>query len=782
MPDVKKKRRNKPAAAAAGVGPVLALTLAVVIVIVAAAAAWYYTLPVEADAAIWLLDEDQRTAYAPAVELTDNGNGEMVLRVWGDRRNTAAPAPYPWGLTYMATCGGLPGTLITHVPQWTYGYISHVNTASGSASQADTLPITNRTLGGGWHIPGGVDVPTGTYALDGLATTFESAATQRPLPYRSGTTVIPMPDTAASQADMWRDHRVIVKVYTTTAYTDGQAIEIWGNPSDDHDDSVYISSYIATKGSGGANLAGLAARNDAVWMSTQVHGDVGTSDAGGLGRADFVALAAGYPAALQPGFTTLMLMGHGALHGAGETLTVHADRGDMMIITTTDNSTIDTAGWQVAGTVDMRNRVIELPASAGAAGGPEARTAWDMHTWMAGAATAGPATLVTHDSAADYTLWWHVRPLYDLGTTSTHDSQSMVIPKYLLSNQGTITCSVWAYEAELFERQDSLTRWVLGSQLQAGARLSTFIGAASANVTRECDPADNHAMPATRWTSLLRPSFFDITPDTYCSVPASELEPGAVPPAGPGAAAPPSPYAPLNHTVSVAIPEEVSGPLYGHVAYSYAKNSVNEDMKTVRLRIIPIDDQGARRAFTDQAGNRIQSYTATDGTSGITCSARPVSGNDEPWTPAIINARTMIIGTVSVYESIQLRCENLAVSWADGAGNHTVLETFDKTIPAYRPYFRTIVMDLESDVWGWGTGTDADGFQSNFMGVGFLMTMVILSATAGFRKAHVPASLIIFYSVIAAATYFKVVDVPTGILSGILVLVIVGIFSVGLKR
>ena len=62
------------------------------------------------------------------------------------------------------------------------------------------------------------------------------------------------------------------------------------------------------------------------------------------------------------------------------------------------------------------------------------------------------------------------------------------------------------------------------------------------------------------------------------------------------------------------------------------------------------------------------------------------------------------------------------------------------------------------------------------------MTMVVLSATAGFRKAHIPASLIVFYSIIAAATYFQVIDVPTGILSGVLVLVIVGIFAVGLKR
>ena len=42
-------------------------------------------------------------------------------------------------------------------------------------------------------------------------------------------------------------------------------------------------------------------------------------------------------------------------------------------------------------------------------------------------------------------------------------------------------------------------------------------------------------------------------------------------------------------------------------------------------------------------------------------------------------------------------------------------------------------MDLESDVWGWGTGTDAmTGFQSNsFMGVGFLMTMVDLVGHRG---------------------------------------------------
>ena len=406
-------------------------------------------------------------------------------------RNPAAPAERPLGLTYLATCGGLDGTLITHVPQWTWMQAATQDDAVYYMNSLQTLPVTNRTVGGGWRIPGGVNVAVDSYVLNTPTITYESPQAYA-LPHTGPAVSIPAPDAADGRPDMWRDRRAIIEAYTHGQAAQPHRLLVWGNSWHDQGAVTALTTYVATQGN--AVPVGQTANTwpqDWPWIQSQVPGAAGVSVTS-LGRTAYGALAAAYPADLQGTHTTLMLMAHGILHGAGETLTLRLDRGDMVIVTTSDNSTIDTSGMVVANQADLNAQVTaRLPA-----GGQAAENAWAMNTWIGGAAVAGPATIVTHDTGADYTLYWHVRPVYDLGRTASYSSQQMVIPKYLISNQASLTCSVWAFEANLLSRATSLLAWT-HTNAHGDRRLTSYVGAASADVVRECDPG-GQSPPAGR--------------------------------------------------------------------------------------------------------------------------------------------------------------------------------------------------------------------------------------------------------------------------------------------
>lgn len=774
---------------------------AVLVLALAAAAAGaplaVLTVPA-AHAALWELDQDLRDTYRPDVTLTDNGHGEMILAVRGDNRNPTSPADHPWGLTYLASCGGVEGLLVGHLPQWTRAYITVQQNEVAGQSNAILLRITNHTIGGGPHVPNIYLDPVDSYAVNTPFTRYESADL-RNLPYSSGVYVYPTPDSLDGALDVWKGHRALVSVYTHTADGRSQQISLWGNARQTVAAGTHLNSYVVTEGnSEAAPLAGLAAL-DAAWARAHVDGEVGTS-AGGLGRSDISMLIAAYPAALQSGFNTFLLMGHGALFGASESTTMRVEKGDMLFVLTNDNSTIDVSGGGLVQTaeIDWGQRAGTLPGAADGSGGPGLSPGWwTMRQIQLGAAAGGTHTLIAHDSALDYTLWWHIRPLYDLGTTGSYGSQALVIPKYLLSNQASLVCSVWAYEARMVPRTTSLVSWSTG-QAQAGDRpVATLIGTATAVVSRECDPDDNPPLPAARWVATLRPNFFDLTPDDYCSVPDASLQPGAQPtvPRGSGLAA-------LNHTIHIDVPDEPTPiQVHGSMHYTLIKDrSAERHPDKVTLRLSPGPCTNANSCFaaghTFRIPPSVSEPPCTPSSSGVlcippdmSCTARGVTSGATQTIQFTAGDRSnlaIFLGPgIPITDPIQLDCTGV---WLQDEGpNEERYATavahgpyaFSKIIPAKQPYFQQIAADLDANALGWGTGA---GLDTGFMGVGFIATMVTLSAMAGFRKSHVPASLIIFYSIIAAAVYFDVVSIAEGVMAGVLVFVVVGIFAVGLRR
>ena len=186
-----------------------------------------------------------------------------------------------------------------------------------------------------------------------------------------------------------------------------------------------------------------------------------------------------------------------------------------------------------------------------------------------------------------------------------------------------------------------------------------------------------------------------------------------------------SPYAPLNQSVKVAIPDAPAGTLHTHVRYYW--HTIDADQ--VYFRMTAESEHSVVEGGEDQRGTW---YTTTNPAAptfhnseparDLPCAARAVAG---PGAGTAESTVARVAGQdgrflddngevrFSKYDVIQVHCANVVISYPPGqSGESDVLVgpiTFDRTVPARMPYFQALTMDLESDVWGWGTGVDDDG-------------------------------------------------------------------------
>lgn len=717
---------------------------------------------------IWEVSQSLWDEYKPVVNVADNGHGEMVITIDGDTTDQGIDdTVYPWGVAYIAQCGGIDGLFITGLPIWSWQLVEPI-TNVGIGRLAHNIPIAERNIGGAWQsLPHHSDLASNYYA-DLVYRLYEDSE-NRLLANARIDHVVLIGETRSGQPDIWAENPMtLVRFYATTVGPASVRVEFQSNtplaqtthnyegPSRPSGNSVVMKTWLFRPSDA---TFGYLSHTPQVGVSFD---NVGATQ-NYIGRHDVTMLTATYPAAIQQNFRTMQLIASGHVFGA-ETLTLNAERGDMFISISRDNSTVSTSGWTVVATAPMHSQDESRRAIADyAVAYTPSDSRWRYTLEQAIATQAGAATLISHDTATDYTLWWHLRPLYDLKTAGDYGHQEIIIPKYLLSNDAHLTCSVWAYTGGIVP--DGSSNYVARPwSASSGATGATTwaLGSVSANLTRECAPRDNLAMPATRWRALTTINFFDLTPDDYCSTPEDQLNRPTTPPITPG----PS-LAAFNRSIPFyRAPDGLTPqPLHGYVNFQYVP-----EQKPGRMRLALVADgptEGVVYSVENPSGSFCRARAL-----GVTEGPRPFLWTvDPPWT----------LATLPQDRPLQLQCKGITVRSADASEVYGPY-SFNITIPAYRPQFYNIVDDLNADVFGWGTGEDADGFQEQFMGVGFLAAMIMLSATAGFRKAHVPASLLIFFSIIALAAFFSLIDISTAVLSGILVVVIVGICSVGIRR
>ena len=97
--------------------------------------------------------------------------------------------------------------------------------------------------------------------------------------------------------------------------------------------------------------------------------------------------------------------------------------------------------------------------------------------------------------------------------------------------------------------------------------------------------------------------------------------------------------------------------------------------------------------------------------------------------------------------------------------------THNSTSLAFNSQYVSLIKSLDANEFGWG-GQDA-------FGLGIIASLAFFSAMAGFQRYSLPASLVIFISVIATFVFFGILELDEAIFASILVLVILGIFQRG---
>ena len=139
-------------------------------------------------------------------------------------------------------------------------------------------------------------------------------------------------------------------------------------------------------------------------------------------------------------------------------------------------------------------------------------------------------------------------------------------------------------------------------------------------------------------------------------------------------------------------------------------------------------------------------------------------GNREHTTTFVNGSYTAIVD-VGKNDVIDISCS------VQSLGGITEFKTRSNAVePLYKEFVSSISDD---DVYGWSSGG------GDPLGLPFITVMAIFAAMAGFNRAHLPASLIVFISIYFGFAYFEVISVPSAFAGAAAVIVILAIFSRG---
>lgn len=153
---------------------------------------------------------------------------------------------------------------------------------------------------------------------------------------------------------------------------------------------------------------------------------------------------------------------------------------------------------------------------------------------------------------------------------------------------------------------------------------------------------------------------------------------------------------------------------------------------------------------------------------------RTVSGHERfyfSWLRSAPNlpALTGAVGVGDIDGQYNLTCR---ATLADGSKVNETIKVGLGTVPAAAALgvgAQTFLTAYEDDTFGWGS--------PDFLGLGLVGVMGILSAMAGFSRKNLPASAIVFAVVIGAFGWLGLMDVPEVVMSGITVAAILIVFQ-----
>lgn len=114
---------------------------------------------------------------------------------------------------------------------------------------------------------------------------------------------------------------------------------------------------------------------------------------------------------------------------------------------------------------------------------------------------------------------------------------------------------------------------------------------------------------------------------------------------------------------------------------------------------------------------------------------------------------------------------------------------FNVVIRPNEPVYAVLLSVLDKNEFGWGTGSmvvqpdgsDVNAGEAYFMGLPFLTVMVLITAMVGFNRKNIPASAIVYLSVVGIFVATGITQILDAVFSVLILIAMLAIFSKGFR-
>ena len=410
-----------------------------------------------------------------------------------------------------------------------------------------------------------------------------------------------------------------------------------------------------------------------------------------------------------------------------------------------------------------------------------------------------------------------IRPLYDIdGIVPTRTYQEMQIPTYVFSNvveDTPVTCRGFVSP---FPHDDNIDTYA--------TQTVTF------TPDFDCD-VPKPILSGSLWVSLLRLSWLDIEPEMYCM--KGMMEPTTEIMEMEDAVAPdderidvfeqdsrtrtgPQPTYEYRALLEFSLLESTTiyepHPVFGSELIEYT-NGGDPDKRLLVMHTPGILDANgdAMQApdnvvsvFGGAAGKGIATSCSVRGeVSGTSGTFRLHDANSISRTqPTVTDTHTTAIAVTGTggsgpalfgtSEGIIVSCTDLQILNPTSCSGYTCQMpprttdadnryTFSQTLAAAAPMYEKLLAHLQDNGFGWGTGQNAEGMTLGIMGMPFVAVLGIITAFAGFQYRHLPASIIVYISILGGMSVMGLIDWGQTVFGALVMIAAVGIFSRGFR-
>ena len=360
--------------------------------------------------------------------------------------------------------------------------------------------------------------------------------------------------------------------------------------------------------------------------------------------------------------------------------------------------------------------------------------------------------LFTHTGADDWTQLYILKPIYVINGPIVLDDTDLIIPNYAWSNVGFVQCEHSAYNPGYRGIVDPLR--------------SQFAETTVSPV--DCQDTLAIALPANPYVNAISATMEDLIPHDFCSEHGNS--------------------SPTNQPIDIEIPDIPTGTMYSDYVDYHIDDVFSQGMSSVYF--VPNDQK-----FPDGA-TFVNSTGGTDVTNvcmGETSYSQQATGSKGlggggALFVSVSLARSdnpSVFDTVVSYQdTLNVSCNNLAIK-DTLTGAITQLGSDNKQFGAQKPYYLTMIESINNNDFGWGTfqSSDVDSTQPNqyVMGMPFIMVLALLSAFSGFNGRYIIPSIIVYLILISSFTYLEIISLTDALLSGLVMIGIIAIFSKGFR-